>query len=232
MREFTTADRQADYLAPPSARHGLPDNHLARFIVDAVDRLDLGELPRQYGTRGSAAHHPAVLLSLLIYGYATGVTASRKIECASYASVAFRYIAANTHPYQDTLSGFRRQYGAQLERLFVDVLMLAREMGMLRLGNLGVADDRIKGGRRRPPAADSTLRMERQLLQEVRQLLALAEADDARDLAERADASREMARHQERLLALDEAKRKLDARARERDQATRTAGDGGAPRRA
>jgi transposase len=87
---------------------------------------------------------PAVLLGLLIYGYATGVPSSRKIERASYDSVVFRYIAANTHPDHDTLANFRRRFGPQLEQLFVQVLMLAREMGMLKLGKISVDGSKIK----------------------------------------------------------------------------------------
>ena len=138
MRGFITIDRQSDYLLPPSVEDWLPENHLARVIVEVIDKLDLSELTRMYGGRGSAAHHPAVLLALLIYGYATGVPSSRKIERGTYDSVAFRYIAANTHPDHDTLATFRRRFGAQLEQLFVQVLMLAREMGMLKLGKISV----------------------------------------------------------------------------------------------
>ncbi len=138
MSSFIPVDRQTDFLFPPSVQDWLPENHLARFIVEVIDRLDLTELTRQYAGRGSAAHHPAVLLGLLIYGYSTGIPSSRKIERATYDSVAFRYIAANTHPDHDTLANFRRRFGAQLEQLFVQVLMLAREMGMLKMGKISV----------------------------------------------------------------------------------------------
>ncbi len=101
MSRFIPVDRQTDYLLPPSVDEWLPDGHLARFVVDVVEQLDLSTLTRRYMGRGSKAHHPAVLLSLLIYGYATGVVSSRKIERATYDSVAFRYLAANTHPDHD-----------------------------------------------------------------------------------------------------------------------------------
>ena len=104
----------------------------------------MSELPRAYSGRGSAAHHPAVLLGLLIYGYASGVPSSRRIERATYDSVAFRYVAANTHPDHDTLATFQRRFGAQLEQLFVQVLMLAREMGMLNVGKISVDGTKIK----------------------------------------------------------------------------------------
>ena len=114
MSGFIPVDRQTQYLLPPSVEEWLPENHLARFIVEVIEQLDLSALTRAYRGRGSAAHHPAVLLGLLVYGYATGVPSSRKIERATYDSVAFRYIAANTHPDHDTLATFRRRFGAHL----------------------------------------------------------------------------------------------------------------------
>lgn len=223
MSSFIPVDRQTDYLFPPSVEDWLPESHLARFIVEVIERLDLSELTRQYAGRGSAAHHPAVLLGLLIYGYATGVPSSRKIERATYDSVAFRYIAANTHPDHDTLASFRCRFGAQLERLFVQVLMLAREMGMLKLGKIAVDGSKIKANASRHSALSwgHLQKIEQQLQQEVQQLMALAESEDRQQVPDGMDVPQEIARRQERLLALDDAKRKLEERARERDAQTR-----------
>jgi transposase len=88
----------------------LDEDHLARFVVEVIDQLDLSNLTRQYAGRGSKAHHAATLLAILVYGYATGVFLCRKLETATYDSVAFRYIAANTHPDHDTLATFRRRF--------------------------------------------------------------------------------------------------------------------------
>jgi len=128
MSRFIAVDRDTAYLLPPSVDEWLPDDHLARFVVEVIDQLDLKDLVRQYAGRGSDAHHPAVLLGLLIYGYASGVFSSRKIERATYDSVAFRFIAANTHPDHDTIATFRRRFLPQVKALFVQMLMLAREM--------------------------------------------------------------------------------------------------------
>ena len=233
MRGFITVDRQTDYLLPPSVEDWLPDNHLARFIVEVIEKLDLSELTRVYGGRGSAAHHPAVLLGLLIYGYASGVPSSRKIERATYDSVAFRYIAANTHPDHDTLATFRRRFGAQLEQLFVQVLMLAREMGMLKVGKISVDGTKIKANasRHRALSWGHIQKIEKQLREEVKQLLALAEADDRKDLPDGLDVPQEIARREDRLAALDEAKRKLEERARERDAAEQADYEGKVARR-
>ena len=222
MSSFIPVDRKTDYLFPPSVEDWLPENHLARFIVEVVERLDLTELTRQYAGRGSAAHHPVVLLGLLIYGYATGVPSSRKIERSTYDSVAFRYIAANTHPDHDTLASFRRRFGAQLEALFVQVLMLAREMGMLKLGKIAVDGSKIKANASRHSALSwgHLKKIEHQLQQEVQQLMALAESEDRKKVPDGMDVPQEIARRQERLVALDEAKRKLQERAQERDVQT------------
>jgi transposase/IS5 family transposase len=219
MSGFIPVDRQTNYLFPPSVEDWLPENHLARFIVEVIDRLDLTELTRQYAGRGSAAHHPAVLLGLLIYGYATGVPSSRKIERATYDSVAFRYIAANTHPDHDTLASFRRRFGAQLEQLFVQVLMLAREMGMLKVGKISVDGSKVKANASKHSALSwgHMKKIEQQLQQEIAQLMALAETEDRRKIPDGMDVPQEIARRQERLAALDEAKEKLAQRARERD---------------
>jgi hypothetical protein len=91
MSRFVAVDRETSYLLPPSVDEWLPEDHLARFVVEVIDKLDLSELTRKYAGRGSDAHHPAVLLGLLVYGYASGVFSSRKIERASYDSVAFRF---------------------------------------------------------------------------------------------------------------------------------------------
>ena len=101
---FHPIDRDTDYLLPPSVQEWLPEAHLARYIVDVVEGLDLSALERAHAGRGSEAYHPATLLSLLIHGYATGTFSSRKIERATFDSLAFRYIACNRHPDHDTLA--------------------------------------------------------------------------------------------------------------------------------
>ena len=107
---------------------------LARFIVEVVEGLDISALEKGYAGRGSAAYHPTVLLSPLVHGYATGVFSSWKIKRATYDSVAFRFIAAGTHPDHDTLANFRRRFLAEWAGLFMQVLELAREMKLLKLG--------------------------------------------------------------------------------------------------
>lgn len=225
MSRFVPADRATAYLLPPSVEEWLPADHLARFVVEVIEQLDLGELTRQYAGRGSAAHHPAVLLGLLVYGYASGVHSSRKIERATYDSVAFRYVAANTHPDHDTLASFRRRFLKQIEALFVQVLLLARQMKLLKLGHIALDGTKIKANASKHKALSwqHANRIEAQLRQEVRDLLALAERSDRRDLPDGMDVPAEIARREDRLEALARAKVEIERRAAERHQAEQQA---------
>src|SRR4051812_38713679 len=146
MSNFGPIDRETGFLVPPSGDEWLPKTHLARFVVEVIDGLDLSAMTKSYRGSGSASYHPAVLLGIVVYGYATGVFSSRKLERATYDSVAVRFVrflAANQHPDHDTLATFRRRFLAQIEGLFVQVLLLAREMGMLKLGTVALDGTKI-----------------------------------------------------------------------------------------
>ena len=134
MSNFRQVDRQTGFRLPPSVDEWLPERHLARFVVEVIDGLDLRALSGSYRGSGSASYHPAMLLGLLVYGYATGVFSNRKLERATYDSVAFRFIAANDHPDHDTIATPEPVEGPAavfegVEGLFVKVLLLARKMG-------------------------------------------------------------------------------------------------------
>jgi transposase len=219
MSRFAIADRKTPYLFPPSVEDWLPEEHLARFVVEVIDQLDLTPLTQSYRGRGSAAHHPSVLLGLLVYGYATGTFSSRKIERATYDSVAFRYIAANTHPDHDTIATFRRRFLEELEGLFVQVLELAHELKFLKLGRIALDGTKIKANASKHQALSygHAERIETQLRAEVQELLRQAEAADQEKIPDGLDLPAEIARREARLAAIAEAKGKLEARARERD---------------
>lgn len=218
MSRFVTADRDTPYLFPPSVTDWLPEDHLARFVVEVVDQLDLSELTRQYAGRGSKAHPPAVLLSLLIYGYATGVFSSRKIERATYDSIAFRYLAANTHPDHDTIATFRRRFLPQLEALFVQVLLLAREMKLIKLGQIALDGTKVKANASKHKALSyaHAKKIEAQLKAEVKALTARAEEADHTPVVDGMDIPAEIARRETRLDALAAAKAAIEERAQER----------------
>src|SRR5436189_3593394 len=143
MSIFRAIDGETGFLLPPSLVAWLPERHLARFVVEVIDGLDLSAMVGSYRGSGSASYHPATLLSVLIYGYATGVFSSRKLERATYDSVAFRFIAANDHPDHDTIATFRRRFLKEIEALFVEILELAREMGVLKMGTVALDGTKI-----------------------------------------------------------------------------------------
>src|SRR6201994_2024149 len=218
MPNFRPTDRLTGFLMPPSVDEWLPEKHLARFVVEVVDGLDLSAMSKSYRGSGSASYHPAVLLSLLVYGCATGVFSSRKRERASYDSVAFRFIAANDHPDHDTIATFRRRFLKDIEGLFVRVLELAREMGMLKLGTVGLDGTKIHANASRHSALsyEHAGKLEAQLKAEVAELLAKAEAADKADVLDGMSIPEELERREERLRQLAAARAKIEARAKER----------------
>jgi len=218
MSCFRPIDREIDYLFPPSVQDWLPESHLARYVVDVVEGLDLLELERAYAGRGSTAYHPAMLLSLLIYGYATGTHSSRKIERATYDSVAFRFIACNTHPDHDTLATFRRRFGEQFSAIFVQVLQVARENQLSHFGTVSLDGTKIHANASRHSALSygHAEKIEAQLKAEVQEMLNLAEAADRNTVPDGVDLPEEIQRRQDRLAAIAAAKAKIEERAKER----------------
>ena len=180
MSNFRTIDRQTGFLLPPSVDEWLPEKHLARFVVEVIDGLDLRAMSGSYRGSGSASYHPRMLLGILVYGYATGVFSSRKLERATYNSVAFRFIAANDHPDHDTIATFRRRFLKEIEGLFVQVLLLAREMGVLKMGTVALDGTKIHANASRHSALsyEHAGKIEAQLKAEVADLMAKAEAAD------------------------------------------------------
>lgn len=215
---FHPINRDTDFLLPPSVQDWLPKAHLARYVVDVVEGLDLSALEQAYAGKGSDAYHPATLLSLLIYGYATGTFSSRKIERASYDSLAFRYIACNRHPDHDTLATFRRRFGAEFQSAFVQVLQVARENQLSRFGTVSLDGTKIHANASRHSALSYGYceKIEAHLNAEVQELLALAEAADQSTVPDGANLPDEIVRREDRLTAIAAAKAKIEARAKER----------------
>jgi len=169
MSNFRPINRGTDFLLPPSVEEWLPERHLARFGVEVIEQLDLTKLVRAYRGSGSASCHPALLLGLMVYGYATKVFSSRGLERATYDSVAFRYIAGNEHPDHDTIAAFRKRFIGEIEPLFVEVLSLAQAMGVLKLGTVGLDGTKLHANASRHSALsyEHAQQIEAQLQQEV-----------------------------------------------------------------
>ena len=218
MSNFRPIDRETGFLLPPSVDEWLPERHLARFVVEVVGGLDLRSMTGSYRGSGEASYHPELLLGLIVYGYATGVFSSRKLERASYDSVAFRFIAANEHPDHDTIAAFRRRFLKQIETLFVQVLGVAREMGVLKLGTVALDGTKIHANASRHSALsyEHASKIEAQLQAEVADLLRKAEAADQADVPDGMSIPEELARREARLAAIARAKAMIEARAKER----------------
>ena len=215
FREF---DRDTLYLLPPSMDDWLPEDHLARFIVEIVGQLDLRIIKYSYSGNGSKAYHPEMLLALFFYGYATGVFSSRKLEKATYDSVAFRYIAANDHPDHDTIATFRKRFLPELSALFTQILLIAQQMGVLKLGKVSLDGSKFKANasRHRALSWKHACKLETQLKSEVEELLRQAEEADRNEIPDGMDIPEELARRKERLAAIAKAKDEIERRAAER----------------
>ena len=218
MSNFRSVDRDTGFLMPPSVDEWLPERHLARFVVEVIEGLDLRAMIGSYRGSGEAAYHPTILLGLLVYGYATGVFSSRKLERATYDSVAFRFIAANQHPDHDTIAAFRRRFLRQIEALFVQVLLLARELGVLPLGTVALDGTKIHANASRHSALSygHAGKIEAQLRAEVAELMVKAEAADRADLPDGLSIPEELARREQRLAEIARARAIIEARAKER----------------
>src|ERR1700721_599721 len=218
MSNFRPIDRDTDFLLPPSVDEWLPQRHLARFVVEVIAGLDLRAMTGSYRGSGEASYHPRLLLGLIIYGYATGVFSTRKLDGGPYDSVAFPFIAANEHPDHDTIAAFRRRFLRQIETLFVQVLGVAREMGVLKLGTVALDGTKIHANASRHSALsyEHAGKIEAQLKAEVADLLRKAEAADQADVPDGMSIPEELARREKRLAEIARAKAVIGARAKER----------------
>jgi transposase len=217
-------------LLPPDMREWLPEGHLALFLSDVVDQMDLSAIYAAYekdDDRGRAGHHPTMMVKVLFYAYCVGKPSSRKIERATYEDVAFRVLAGDQHPDHDSIADFRKRQLTSLGQLFVQVLLLCQKAGLVKLGHMAIDGTKMQANASKHKAM-SYGRMgeaEKKLLEEVQGLLQEAERVDAQEDAQygkgkRGDElPRELARRESRLLKIREAKAALEAEAKERAEA-------------
>jgi transposase len=217
-RHFKTVNYQEALQTTVRLDDCLPQDYLARFIADVVEDLDLSAFYARYGKRGAAPYAPEILLALLVYAYANGVFSSRKIEQACRDNVPYRFLAGNLTPDHDTIANFRKIFLPQLQDLFVEVLLLAKEMGLLKVGTISLDGSKIHADASKSKAVSYKHLQEIQahLTQEVQQLLALAEREDRGALPEGMDLPQEITRREDRLARLAKARAVLEARAAER----------------
>ena len=219
-------------LLPPSLHDWLPEDHLARFLADVMSQLDLSAIYASYGEmdgRGRSAYAPEMMVRLLLYGYATGVTSSRKIEIKSYEEVPFRFLSGDQHPDHDTIADFRKRHLDALANLFTQALRLCEKAGLVKLGHVAIDGTKIKGNASKHKA-QSYERMgesEARLRKDVEALLAEAEAVDAAEDAKYGKGKRideipkDLRRREDRLKKLEQAKAELEQEAREKAEQKR-----------
>lgn len=227
-REFRRYEPDQGLLLPPSLRDWLPEGHLAFFVSDAIDALDLGAFEARYGTEGPGkqAFDPRMMVKVLVYAYATGTFSSRKIAAKLVEDVAFRVLAADNFPAHRTIADFRQRHLPEFRELFVQVVRMAREVGLVNLGTVAVDGTKVKANASKHKAM-SYRRMqeeEARLRREIAELLAKAgrtdAAEDARYGRDRRgdELPAELARREERLAKIRAARERLEARQAEADR--------------
>lgn len=182
---YKTYDPDQLFLLPPSLKEWLPEGHLAYFVSDVVNELDLDDIEKTYSTRlqGQPPYHPVMLVKLLFYAYCTGIPSSRKIENKTYEDIAFRILAAGYHPDHDTIADFRKTHLGALKGLFLQILILCKEAKLVKLGHVSLDGTKMKANASKHKAM-SYGRMnekEKELEHEVNELLRKAESVDAEE---------------------------------------------------
>jgi transposase len=226
-KTFLPYDLDQQLLLPPDLRDWLEPNHLARFVVEIVGELDLAAIYRVYlkeDARGRRGFHPAMMVSLLIYGYCMGITSSRKIEKATYDDVAFRVLAGDQHPDHDSIANFRKVHLPALSGLFFQVLRLCQKAGLVKLGHIAIDGTKMKANASKHKAMSygRMTEAEAKLAEEVEALLAEAERVDAEEDAHFGKGKRgdelpeELRRREDRLKKIRAAKAELEREAKER----------------
>src|SRR3984885_8236570 len=221
-------------LLPSSLSEWLPEDHLAYFISDAVDAMDLDAFHARYEGDGRRRQpfDPRMMVKVLVYGYATGVFSSRKLARKLHEDVAFRVLAANNFPAHRTLCDFRALHLKALSDLFVQVVKLAQECGLVKLGTIAVDGTKIKANASRHKAM-SFERMQKAQLElkaQIDALLAQAQTTDDREKNEpELDIPAEIKRREDRLAVIAAARARLEERQREADTARGRSSDDDTP---
>lgn len=220
--KFVNIDHDTPLLLAPDLRDWVPGDHMVHFIMEAVEELDLRTARVNHRGTGDAQYPPSMMMGLLIYSYATGTFSSRRIETLTHENVAVRYLCADTHPDHDSICKFRRENKELLSSCFHQVLELAAGAGVFRVGDLTVATDGTKLlANASRHSAMSHERIEEQLLlaeEQIAQLLAKAEDADSTPLRDGLSVPEEIARREDRMAKLREAKAEIEERAKARFQ--------------
>ena len=224
MATFIPFNRTQAFLLPPDLKDWLPEDDLAHFIVAAVERVPLSAFKVNKQPDGKPQYHPQLMLALLIYSYANGIFSSRRIERATHRDIGVRFVAANSHPDHDSIAVFRQANKPAFEAAFLQVLLLAREAGLLRVGTVSIDGTKIdaNASKIRSVRYDRAQSLRARLALDIASLTAQAETADATDLDPQALPA-ELARREALKAKLDTACARLEAEAREQAEAERPA---------
>ena len=208
-------DREQAFLLPPDLRDWIPADDLGHFVIEAVERVDLGAFKVNHRGTGSAQYHPRMMLALMIYCYANGIFSSRRIERATHRDIGVRFVAANRHPDHDTIARFRRENFAAVSESFLQVLLLAKELKLLRVGLVSVDGSKFKANasKHRSVTYERAGALIAQLEGEIAALLGRAEAADAAGEDDPQALPKKIARREALRDKLDAARRRLEAQA-------------------
>lgn len=218
MSKFVQADRDQPFLLPPDLRDWLPEDDLAHFVLESVERVPVDRFKVNVRGTGSAQYHPQMMLALLIYCYANGIFSSRRIERATYRDIGVRFITANCHPDHDTICAFRRANLAAISESFLQVLLLARELKLLKVGKVSVDGTKMKANasKRRSIRYDRAQELREQLQGEIEGLLNQAERADSEGEDDPQQLPEGLARREKLKAQLDAACDRLERQARAR----------------
>jgi len=216
MVNFISYDRSQGFLLPPDLVDWVCDDDLVHFVCSAVERVDIGTFKVNWRGHGKAQYHPRMMLGLLIYCYAHGIFSSRRIERATHRDVSVRYISANTHPDHDTIATFRRENLEAFSAAFADVLLMAKELNLLKLGMVSIDGTKIDANASKIKSVryDRAQALRAKLSEDIADLTARAEAADIEGGEDPQSLPAELARREALKTKLDEACARLEADAR------------------
>jgi transposase len=223
MSKFVEADQSQPFLLPPDIRDWVPEDDLAHFVLEAVERVDISKFRVNVRGTGSAQYHPRMMLALLIYAYANGIFGSRRIERATYRDIGVRFLTADLHPDHDTIAKFRRENLEVFTECFLQVLLLAKELKLLKVGTVSVDGTKVdaNASKHRSLRYDRASALVEQLEADIAELVAQAEAADSEDVADPQSLPEALSKRERLKAQLDEACARLEDQARARAEQER-----------
>lgn len=220
LSKFISIPREQDFLLPPSIDELIPEDHIVRFVIETIDRLDFSEIEMSYGYRGEKAYAPNMMTALLFYGYINGIYSSRKLEKATYENLPFMFITGNLHPDHTTIAAFRKRLNPFLKSIFSKVLEIAAELGFKSVGIVALDGTKVfaNASKHKALSYGYANTLEAKIQTEIDDLFKRAEEADNNDSIKKEDIPKEIKRRHNRLKKIDEAKKEIERRHNEENE--------------